>query len=919
MRTEGWMRGLRVRWRAMFRREAVEQELDEELRYHVERKTEENVAKGMSAEEARRAARIELGGIEQVKEQVRAARAGAWMGTVAQDTRFGLRMLRKNAGFTAVAVLTLALGIGANTAMFSLTDQVLLRFLPVTHPEQLVIVRSPGPNLPGYSTGDGDSAEIFSYPMYQDLRDHNPAFSGLLARSKFLASVAGRDGSEPAQGELVSGNYFDVLGVGPALGRVFTAGDETAPGANPVVVLSYGYWRGHFGGDPGILNKPLIVSETPLTIVGVSRAGFSGVQVGQEPDIFVPITMKKQMMPSWKNVVEDRRDRRNRWVAILGRLKPGFTRTTAEAAMQPSYRAILESDATISGLPLSEQFRKRYVEKQIELAPGARGRPILQRNEGTRIVALMAMVGIILLIACANLAGLLVARGEARQHEIGVRLALGATRARIVRQLLTESFLLTAAAVAAGVALASWILKGLAGPLEDGFDFVGFEARLDFRVLAFAAGLAVITGMLFGLAPALRATRPDVQAALKEQGSNATEAKGNVRTRRGLMISQIALTTMLLCAAGLFVRSLMNLKNVNLGLQTDHVIEFSIAPELNRYTPAQTIALGDHLREGIRALPGVRSVSAAEIRILADTDASSNVTVEGYSAREHEDMNVRTNWVGPSYFATMGTALMSGREFAESDKEGGQKVAIINERMARRFFAGRNPIGLHFAFGSGNEVGPDIEIVGVVQDSKHATVSGDIEPYAYLPYAQFSNLGRLTFYVRTQQDPSALAATLRKTVQAYDSNLPVFDIRTLSEQRDENIFPERLMAALSICFGALASLLAAIGLYGVMAYMVTLRTREIGIRAALGATRGNIAWLILREAIGMSAAGLVAGLSAALATGRLIQSQLFEVKPNDPLALVTAAVLLLAVVILAAWLPARRAMRVDPMVALRYE
>jgi predicted permease len=910
------MHGLRVRWRALFRRAEVERELDEELRYHVERMTEENIAKGMSAEEARRAARIELGGIEQVKEQVRAVRAGAWLGTVMQDARFGLRMLRKNPGFTAVAVLTLALGIGANTAMFSLTDQVLLRFLPVTHPEQLVIVRSPGPNLPGHSWSDGDSAEIFSYPMYKDLRDHNPVFSGLLARRKFLASVAGRDGSEPAEAELVSGNYFDVLGVGPAMGRVFTPGDETAPGANPVVVLSYGYWTRHFGSDPSILNKPLIVSGTPLTIVGVSRAGFSGVQVGQEPEIFVPITMKAQMMPNSENGIEDRRDQ---WVAILGRLKAGFTRTTAEAALQPAYHAILQSNVAIAGASLGDRFRERYIEKRIELEPGAHGRPILQREEGKPIIVLMAMVGLVLLIACANLAGLLVARGEARQHEIGVRLALGATRARMMRQLLTESFLLTAAGVAAGVALASWILKGLAGPLEDGFDFVGFEAQLDFRVLAFAMGLAVFTGLLFGLAPAFRATHPAVQAALKEQRSNATAAKGNVRTRRGLMISQVALTTMLLAAAGLFARSLMNLKDVNLGLQTDHVIEFSIAPELNRYAPAQTITLGDRLRESIRALPGVRSVSAAEIQILADTDASSNITVEGYSAREHEDMNIHTNRVGPGYFATMGTPLMSGREFAESDKEGGEKVAIINERIARRFFAGRNPIGLHFAFGNGNDVRPDIEIVGVVQDSKYATVSGDIEPYAYLPYAQFSNLGRLTFYVRTQQDPSALAATLRKTVQAYDSNLPVFDIRTLNEQRDENIFPERLMAALSICFGALASLLAAIGLYGVMAYMVTLRTREIGIRAALGATRGNIAWLILREAIGMSAAGLVGGVSAALAAGRLIQSQLFEVKPDDPLILAASATLLLVVVMLAAWLPARRAMRVDPMVALRYE
>jgi len=915
-RLRGWLVRVGGLFEELLRKERRDRELAEELESHLQMHVEENLARGMTPDEARRQALLKLGGVEQTKENYRDQRGFPLLESLLQDIRFGLRVLRKNPGFTAVAVLTLALGIGANTAMFSLTDQVLLRFLPVNHPEQLVIVRSPGPNLPGYSSGDGDMAEIFSYPMYRDLRDHNPVFSGLLARFKFLASIAGRDGSEPVEGELVSGNYFDVLGVGPAMGRVFTAGDETAPGANPVVVLSYGYWSRHFGSDPSILNRPLIVSGTPLTIVGVSRAGFSGVQVGQEPGIFVPITMKAQMLPNSKNSIEDRRDRR---VAILGRLKPGFTRRMAEAALLPSYHAILESNVTIAGASLGDRFRERYIEKQIVLASGGHGRPILQRSEGTRIIALMAMVGIILLITCANLAGLLVARGEARQHEIGIRLALGATRARMVRQLLTESFLLTAAGAVAGVALASWILKALAGPLEDGFDFVGFEAHLDFRVLAFATGLAVLTGLLFGLAPALRATHPDVQAALKEQGSNATLAKGNVRTRRGLMISQIALTTMLLCAAGLFARSLMNLKNMNLGLRTDHVIEFSIAPELNRYTPAQTIAFADRLRESIRALPGVHSVSAAEIRILADTDASSNITVEGYSEREHEDMNVRTNWVGPGYFATIETPLLSGREFAESDKEGGQKVAIINERMARRFFAGRNPIGLHFAFGNGNGVTPDIEIVGVVQDSKHATVRGDIEPYAYLPYAQESGLGQLTFYVRTGQDPSALATTLRKTVQAYDSNLPVFDIRTLNEQRDENIFPERLMATLSVYFGALASLLAAIGLYGVMAYMVTLRTREIGIRAALGASRGNIAWLILREALGISAAGLVAGLSAVLAAGRLIQSQLFEVKPNDPWVLAGSATLLLGVVMLAAWLPTHKAASVDPMVALRYE
>jgi predicted permease len=531
----------------------------------------------------------------------------------------------------------------------------------------------------------------------------------------------------------------------------------------------------------------------------------------------------------------------------------------------------------------------------------------------------MAMVGLVLLIACANLASLLVARGEARQREIGVRLALGAGRWRLMRQLLTESLLLALAGGVAGVVLASWTLDGLVSTIPQSYGTVGLAARLDYRVLAFAIGLSILTGILFGLAPALRATRVDLQSTLKDQGASVSSGISNVRLRKWLLVSQVALTAVLLTGAGLFAHSLMNLRQFDLGVRTDHVIEFSIAPELNRYSPPRTIALFDRLRKDIVVLPGVRSVSAAEIAVFANDNSDSNVTVEGYAAREDEDTHVFLNWVGPNYFATMGIPLLAGREFSEADSASSPKVAIINETMARRYFAGRDPIGRHFAFGSGAKVHPDIDIVGVVKNSKHGSVRQVIHPFAYLPYAQESALGQGTFYVRTIQDPASMAAMLRKAVQGYDPNLPVYDLKTLPQQVSESVFNDRLLTFFSLCLGLLASLLAAVGLYGVMAYIVARRTREIGIRMALGATRENVAWLVLQEVVRMAALGLVIGLSVGLAMGRLIESQLFGVKASDPPVFTLAAVLLAGVALLAGCLPARKAASVDPMTALRYE
>jgi predicted permease len=834
------------------------------------------------------------------------------MENLLQDIRFGLRTLGKNPGFTIVAILTLALGIGANAAIFSLTDQVLLRLLPVERPRELVVLTSPGVNR-GRVWSDSDGGPSFSYPMYKDLRDRNEVFAGLLAGFHVQVGVTGQGQSQLAEGILVSGNYFQVLGVRPFIGRVFSAQDETAPGANSVTVLSYGYWTRHFGSDPTILNKPLAVNGNSLTVVGVARPGFTGVQVGQIPDLFIPITMKAQMTPNWDGLA----DRNDHWVTMLGRLKPGMSASKAQAGLAPLYRALMEGDA--AALKLSSRDRQEFVNRKLILDTGSHGRPILQHDTKQPLLVLLAMVGLVLLIACANLAGLLIARGEGRQREIALRLALGAGRARLVRQLMTESVLLALAGGAAGLALASGTLSVIVNSIPENEGASGLTAQLDFRVVIFACVVSLLTGVLFGLAPAIRATRTDLQSVLKDQGVNVSGGKANVRVRKSLMVSQIALTAVLLAAAGLFAHSLLNLKTQDLGVHPDHVLEFSISPELNRYTPAQSIALADRIRKSVEPLPGVRAASESEIPMLADSNSSSNLTVEGYNAQEDEDTNVDQNWVGPNFLATMGIPLLNGREFSESDSGKAPKVAVINEAMARRFFAGRNPIGLHFGFGGGKDVKLDTEIVGIVKDSKNTDVKKQTSPSVFLPYAQSEHAGNATFYLRTTQDPVALTIAVRDLMQGIDSSLPVYGVKTLTAQVDEIMFTDRLVTVFSLCLGLLASLLAAVGLYGVMAYVVARRTREIGIRMALGATQRNVAWMILREIIGMLAMGLCIGLIAAYGIGRLVASLLFGVKASDPIVFMIAAGLLAAVALLAGWLPSRKAANVDPMVALRYE
>jgi predicted permease len=916
-----WIYKLPLRVRSLFRRRRVEQELSDEVRFHLEKLTEENVARGMTPDEARYAALRELGGVEQIKEECRDMRRVNRIENLIQDVRYGLRQLRRSPGFTAVAVVTLALGIGANVAILSLIDQTLLRSLPVQHPEQLVVVNSTETKAGSTST-DYSLDAAFSYPMYKDLRDKNQVFSGLLACYPYVeANVSWRGEAERANSELVSGNFFQVLGVQAVRGRVFSPGDETAPGANPVAVLSYAYWTQHFGGNPGILNQTLDINATPMTVVGVTPPGFTGVQAGVAPDLFIPITMRAQMMPN-SNRLDDVSDY---YLAVLGRLKPRVSRIQAQGGLQPVFHAILESELPImiaKETITSPEMQKGVLNGKIELTPGARGRPVLQEFGQAPLALLMLMVGLVLLVACANLAGLLLARGEARQHEIALRLALGARRGRLVRQLLTESVIVAAAGGGAGL-LVGWltlrsILSALSRVPLVALLLSGLAAVLDARILAFAASATVLSALLFGLLPALKTSRADLQTSLKQQGG-ASAGLGSVRLRKLLLVGQVASTATLLIASGLFGESLIRLERTNLGMRIDGIVQFSIQPGLNRYSPAQTAELLDRLRQDIARLPGVASVSAAAAPLLAYAFNYGTMRFEDYIPTKGEDTTVSVNSVGPQFFSTMDIPLILGREFRQDDSSSSPKVAVINEKVAQRFFPGRNPIGMHLAIGWGPDVHPNIEIVGVVANAKSTAARDSGQPFVYFPYSQDDGLGGATFYVRTRTDLGTMAAALRSVVARNAPSQPVYDLRALAEQLNNSMSAERLLTFFTLSLALLAALLAVVGLYGVMAYVVVRRTREFAIRMALGAARTDVIRLVVGQGLRLALIGVAIGTVGALALTRFLASLLYGVKPTDPLTFAAVPLILTAVALLACYIPARRATKVDPMVALRYE
>jgi predicted permease len=830
-----------------------------------------------------------------------------------QDVRYGLRMLAKNPGFTSIAILTLALGIGANTAIFSLLNQVLLRRLPVRNPKELVVLKSPGPKR-GHVWSDGDDSEIFSYPLYKGLAKNTAVFDGVIARFQFAAGIASHGQTDRGSGELVTGNYFEVLGVRPALGRVLSAADDDVQGAHPVLVLSHAYWTRHFGGNAGVLNQTILVNNTEMTIVGVAHAGFSGVQVGQTPDIFVPMTMKAQMTPI-RNGLDDWNDS---FLAVLARRKPGISMEQAQAGINVDYPGLLEQQVK-SFSHASAKERQEFLSKKIVLYPGAQGRTVAQRDSGPALMALFAMVALVLLISCTNVANLLLAKAAARQREFAIRSALGATPGRMMRQLLVESFLCALGGGVLGLILSAWIMNILTQAVVSEAGVQGITAHVDGSILGFAAAATAVSALLFGLVPAWRATRTGVSQMLKDQGSTSSAGPGHVRFRKYLVAGQVAFTLLLLTGGALFSRTLWNLRKQNLGLSTENLITFSIAPQLGGYNEARTVALVDQVRERLEALPGVLEVGSSQIPVLTGTDMGTNITVEGRQNLDTDDRHVNFDAVSPNYFSTLRIPLLSGREFNAGDTAGSAKVAIINEAMAKAFFPNRNPIGVHIALGAGNDVKPNIEIVGVVKDAKEAHVRDAERPFFYQPYSQFGKLFGMSFYVRSQQDPLLMSNALRETVRGADPNLPVYDLKTVQHVVDEDLFAERIIAGLSAAFGGLAALLAALGIYGVLAYLVVQRTREIGIRVALGAAASQVRWLVFKEVGWMVLAGAVVGLPLAYGLARLSESLLYGVHAGDFPVYAASLGTICLVALAACYIPSRRATRIDPIVALRYE
>jgi putative ABC transport system permease protein len=830
-----------------------------------------------------------------------------------QDFRYALRQLGKSPGFAAVAIVTLALGIGANTAIFSLLDQALLRSLPVKDADRLVILQSKG-IFKGNTSSRTDENFYFSYPMYRDLRDQNSVFSGLIATTWTQAGVRWHNQPELVATELVSGNYFDVLGVQPALGRVLVASDDVVPDANPVAVLSFNYWQRRFGADPTVVNQSLLVNGHPFTILGVAAPGFHSVVMGDTPDLFVPMTMKAEIRPG----ITDLQDRKSRWLNIVGKLKPGLTREQAEAGVNPLWYSIRADELKQRGHS-SENFKASFLtNSHLFVRDGAKGFSPLRRDVQQPLLIIMAMVGLVALMACANVGSLLLVRAAGRIREMSVRYALGAKRARVVQQLLVEGLLLGLAGGALGIAIAprvsSWLINMMWSRTSGDLPFFSHP---DLRILLFNFSLALLVSLIFSLAPAAQFWRPNLAPALKQQAMTA--GSGALRFRRLSVAVQIGLSILVLVGAGLFVRTLHNLKSLNVGFATDHLVTFGVQPTLAGYQPDQTRDLEERILQTLAALPGVQSAAGTTDPELADDNTSNNITLAGYKEKENEDMNVESPRVSPGYFATMRMPLLAGREFTDQDRDASHKVAVVNESFARHYFGEPQKAVGHYYGNGGGQVPIDIEIVGVVEDAKHTGVRQDITRTIFTPYLQRSNPGAMTFYIRTWQPPEAAEATLRRAMQTLDSKLVLDNFRTMQEQIDDILTTERVIAILASSFGILAVLMAAVGLYGVLAYSTQQRTREIGIRIALGAGRASVMRMVLVEVLWLAGISMAVALPASLLLTRVVRSQLFGISSSDPLTLVVVTVLVAAVALASALLPARRAAKTDPIVALRYE
>ena len=834
------------------------------------------------------------------------------MGNLLQDLRFALRTLRRAPLFAAVAILSLALGIGANTAIFTLMDQIMLRLLPVKDPDQLVMLFQRGSHN-GSNTGD----RMHSYPMYQDFQQKAEPFSEVLCRRLVATSIAVENQTERVEAEMVSGNYFTMLGVKPAVGRVFNSQeDDRVFKGHPSVVLSYEYWVNRFNHDPAIVGKKILVNNYPMTIVGVSSPGFYGIDPAYAPQIRIPILMQPVLMLEWTGVHMD--DRRTRFVQVFARLKPGYTIASAQPPAQGLFHQLREYEMSLAAAKDWTQFsRDQFMRGTMNIEQAATGYSELRNSFSKALVVLMCMVGLVLLIACANVANLLIARAFARQKEIAVRLSIGASRGQLIRQLLIESLVLSLAGGAAGIFLAVTMTRGLIALIPSDNNPLLIKPEPDLRILAFTALLTCLTGIVFGLLPALRASRPDLWTTLKDTMGSIAASGGSLFLRKGLVAAQVALSFLLLFGAGLFVRSLQNLQAKDTGFkEMTSLVSFQLSPALSGYNDARTVHLYAELLERMRGLPGITSAAHAGVAVLSGDEWDNTMSVEGHKSKDGEDMQAFMNAPSPGYFSTMGVPLLEGRDFRQSDMKENSKVAIVNRQFAEHFFPGQSAVGRHIGQGDGPKSKTDIEIVGVAENTLYEGPREGVRRQVFVP--PYGNIGAV-FYIRTQGQSSAAFSALRSAVRSIDPGIPLYEMKTLASQLDQTLLTERLIALLSAGFGLLATLLAAIGLYGVMAFVVTRRTKEMGVRMALGAHPGSVVWLVMKEVLVLLAIGLLVGVPSAIALGQLVSTQLYGIKASDPLIGGATAAVLIVVAGLAGLIPALRASRIDPILALRYE
>ena len=822
------------------------------------------------------------------------------------------RMLLKTPFVTAIAVLSLALGIGANAAIFSMFDQLLWHPLAVAAPSRLVNLSAPGPMQGSNSCNQsGGCDEVFSYAMFRDLEKAQTPFAGIAAHRMTGVSLSVRNEPMTGSGALVSGSYFPVLGLNAAKGRLLTPEDDKVIGANFVAVITYSFWENKFGKDPGIIGQPILVNGQSFTIVGVAPEAFEGTTAGSRPEIFLPISMRGavQQFTRWE-------DRRNYWVYLFARLKPGVSTEAAKAAVNAVYHPIITDVEAPLQKEMSATTMESFERKQILLAPGARGQSTMHREAKTPIMLLFSVTGVVLLIACANIANLLLARGAGRATEMGVRLALGATRRHLLVQLLTESVMLALVGGLASLLVAQWTLSVIGALLPpEASDTLHFS--ISGTVIVFSAVLSVVTGIVFGLFPALHSTRSDLISAIRAGAGQIAGGRAAARFRAGLVTTQIALSMGLLIMSALFLKSLMNVSKVNLGLQIDHIATFQIVPQRVGYDSTRSAVLFNRVELELAALPGVTSVTDGMVPLLSGDNWGNSVHVQGYKCGPDIDCGAQFNEVGADYFKTFGVRLVAGREFTAADQLGAQRVAIVNEEFARKFKMGSNVVGKFM--GDGDNDSLNIQIVGLVRNVKYSQVKDSVPPVFYRAWRQDAHAGDLFFYTKSTLPPEQMLGTLRATMKRIDPSLPIENLKTMSQQVKENVFLDRMISILSSAFALLATLLAGVGLYGVLSYAVEQRTREIGVRMALGADGARVRRLVMRQMGVMLLIGGAIGIAAALGLGRAARSMLYQLEGHDPGAMAIAVVLLSCVALAAGFIPARRAALVDPMHALRYD